>query len=127
MRISIVFCITFAAALALGQEAAELVPALVPVDPTLNEIPQWLMQLIMMGDQIPVVGPYIVKGMQWLGLIASVTTTVCACLITILKLIEGVANVANLKPVADKLQEFQNGRIMYYLKFVSLFNARSKK
>ena len=88
--------------------------------------PSWLQDALLQAKSIPVVGPYIVKGMQWLGVIVSFLTGLFAFLWAVLRSIQGLASAAKLAGLAEKLVALENSKAMYYLKALSAFNAQKK-
>ena len=88
--------------------------------------PTWLQDALLQAKSIPVVGPYIVKGMQWLGVIVSFITGLFAFLWAVLRSLQGLASAAKLAGLAEKLVALENSKAMYYLKALSAFNAQKK-
>lgn len=88
--------------------------------------PEWLQNALISAKSLPYVGPFLVKAMQWLGMIASILTALFAFLWALLKALESVASIAKLGPLAEKLAALQNSKLMYYLKALSMFNAQKK-
>lgn len=86
--------------------------------------PKWAEQLIVTAQDLPVIGPIVSKALVYLGIVSSIVTAVIACLLTILNALSGIANLAGLANFANKLQVFKDGKIMYWLKYISLFNAK---
>lgn len=86
--------------------------------------PAWAQQLIVTVEKLPVVGPIVAKLLLWTGIVASCLTALVACILTILNTLMGVLNLAGVVNVAAALAKFRDGKIMYYLKFFSMFNAK---
>ena len=89
--------------------------------------PTWLQDALLQAKSIPVVGPYIVKGMQWLGVIVSLLTGLFAFLWMALRSLQGLASAAKLQGLAEKLAALENSKAMYYLKAMSAFNAQKNE
>lgn len=85
--------------------------------------PQWAQELLLTAEKLPVVGPWVAKLILWLGILAGILTTLTAAILGIVKTLIGAANLTGLTEVATWLGNFQNGQVMYWLKFFSLFNA----
>lgn len=101
-----------------GPAIAETVPVAPPAAP-----PKWAEQLIVQLEAMPVVGPVVTKIVVWLGIISAILTSFIAFLLTALNLLKGVLNIAGLVQLVDKIEEFKNGKIMYWLKYLSMFNS----
>jgi hypothetical protein len=86
--------------------------------------PQWAQDLIVSAGKLPVVGPVVTKGMVYLGIISSILTAGIAFLLSVLAALSGIASLANLTSFATKLTAFRDGKIMYWLKYLSMFNAQ---
>ena len=91
-------------------------------DPILNP-PSWLAQLIVSLKEFPVVGPYAVTVLQWLGVLVSILTGLLAFLLMALKSLSTVLNFASLFSLAEKIKALENSKVMYWLKYFSMFNA----
>lgn len=88
--------------------------------------PEWLQNALLEAKSIPVVGPYIVTLMKWLGVIVSVLTALFAFLWSILRAGQMVFSAAKMVELAEKLAALENSKLMYYLKAFSMFNAQKK-
>ena len=88
--------------------------------------PEWLQNAVISAKSLPVVGPVIVKSVQWLGVIVSILTALFAFLWVLLRSLQVVASSAKLAPLAEKLAQMENSKAMYYLKALSMFNAQKK-
>ncbi len=98
---------------------AGTVPVAEPAAP-----PQWAEAVLVAAQKLPVVGPIVSKIILYLGIFSSILTALVAFLLTILKAISGIANLTGLVSFAEKLQVFRDGKIMYWLKYLSMFNAK---
>lgn len=88
--------------------------------------PEWLVNLLQMLHDMPVVGPFVASAVQWIGVIVTIITSFTAFLWVSVKALSRVVSVAGLIAFADKLKAFENGRVMYWLKYFSAFNAPKK-
>jgi len=86
--------------------------------------PEWAQELIAAAEKLPVVGPIVSKVLVWVGILAGITTTLVGTLLGIINTLMGVANLSGLASAAAALANFRDGKIMYWLKFFSLFNAK---
>jgi hypothetical protein len=96
-----------------------LVPVAEPAAP-----PQWAENLMVAAQKFPVVGPVLSKILLYLGILSSILTAFIAFLLSAIGAITGALNLAGLTGFADKVQLFKNGKIMYWLKYLSMFNAK---
>lgn len=86
--------------------------------------PDWLLSALQYLYDVPFVGPIMVKVAQWFGVIVTIVTAFTAFLMVSVRALMGVLNLAGLVAFAAKLDAFKDGKIMWYLKYISaLFNA----
>jgi len=74
MRLFLIITLMFVAVVAFGQEAVEITPDWVPVDPIFVP-PEWLESLLLMLKSLPTIGPVVVTAGQWFGVLVTVTTS----------------------------------------------------
>lgn len=86
--------------------------------------PVWAQDLMVTAEKLPVVGPLVSKALLYLGVLSSILTMLTAFLISALAAVGGALNYAGLARAAQAIAAFQNGKVMYWIKFFSLFNAR---
>jgi hypothetical protein len=86
--------------------------------------PQWATDLLMNAARLPVVGPYISKALLYLGILTALLTSLVAFLLGAISLLQGAFNISGLGSFASLLATFKDGKIMYWLKFFSNFNAK---
>lgn len=72
---------------------------------------------------IPGVGPVLVKVFAWLGLISAILTALSMVTQMVLALPEIAARYAGAPALADKIK-YWSDRIIYVLKYLSVFNAK---
>lgn len=88
--------------------------------------PEWLDNVMSVVFKIPVVGPYLLKIMQFLGLIASVLTVIVTLSLGGLQSLAVILKWVKLSDLAVKILAFQNSPVFYWLKFFSIYNAQKK-
>lgn len=86
--------------------------------------PEWAAELIVTAQEIPVVGPILSKALLYLGIVSAILTSLIAFLLTTISALSKVLNTAGLVNFAAKVQAFRDGPIMYWLKYLSMFNAK---
>lgn len=86
--------------------------------------PEWLVNMLQSLHDLPIVGPFMAKAVQWLGVIVTIITSFVGFVWVSIRALSTVLNVAGLLAFADKLKAFEQGKIMYYLKYFSMFNAK---
>ena len=89
--------------------------------------PEWLSGAIDKASSVPVIGPYVITIAKYLGVLASIVTLLVTFLIGAIKVLMPVLNLVNLERAAAFLFRFQTSKIMYYLKFFSMYNAKKKE
>lgn len=109
--------VLFSGQLALAQELNS--PAIIPVDVP----PDWLIQVMAWGKTLPYVGPVLVEMLKWLGFTAAMMTALSIVATTILRLPEVIARFAGAPELANRI-EFWSSKIIYWIKFFSIFNAK---
>lgn len=108
---------------------AQPVPAASPAgsalaaDPDIQP-PSWVLGVLEAAKSLPVVGPIVTKVAIYLGVLCSILTALVCFLLTSLKAVSGVANIAGLAEFTTKLESFKTGPIMYWLKYFSMYNAQ---
>lgn len=110
-------------------EQPVVLPMLEPTVPVAEPAapPKWAQDILVAAENLPVVGPVVSKVLLYLSILSSILTTGIAFLLAILSGVSRLANLAGLAAFAAKVQLFRNGRIMYWLKFASMFNAQKEK
>jgi hypothetical protein len=102
--------------------ADKIVPVAEPAAP-----PKWAEDVIVTAQKLPIVGPIVSKALLYLGIVSSIITGFIAFLLTALSALSGVFNLAGLTGLSDKIQLFKDGKIMYWLKYFSMFNAKKSQ
>jgi hypothetical protein len=100
-------------------------PAPDAVVPGVPAPPQWVQNLLVTIKNLPLIGPYVSKAIVYLGILSVVLTSLVAFLMGLLKSLSGLfAQFPQLQKLSAALEEFQDGKVMYWLKFFSNFNAQ---
>ena len=86
--------------------------------------PNWMQDVMVSIKSLPMVGPIAVKVLNWLGVLVSILTALSAFMMIAIQALSSVMNVAQLSDLASKIKGFQDGKLMYYLKYLSMFNAQ---
>lgn len=119
----ILLLITFFSLAVFAQDAASPV-----LDSTAVETPpEWLVEILNTIQSLPIVGPYLVVILQWLGVVFTIVTTFTLAIITSVRALMTVAKWQQLFTVVAALENFQKGKIMYWLKYFSMFNAKKEE
>lgn len=116
-----------AAAVAVAQPQAVAAPVAAPENVSVAAPaapPQWAADLIVTISKLPVVGPLVSKAMLYAGIISSILTAIVACMIGVVSALSGAFNLAGLMGFVAKLEAFKSGKIMYWLSYLSMFNAK---
>lgn len=106
-------------------------PAVLPIPiPTVTptqvpQPPEWASELLGSVQSLPVVGPYVSKALLYIGILGALTTALVAFLLAVSESIQQVTSWSGLTVFAGQVQAFQDGKIMYWLKMLSLFNAKA--
>lgn len=118
----LLFAVILIADVALAQD----VVAQVPVDPIFVP-PSWLQEILLIIKGLPIVGPYVVEALKWVGVATVAITSLTGAILTVLKALQGALNLAKLAELAAKVEAFQNSKIIFWLKYFSNFNAQKVK
>lgn len=86
--------------------------------------PVWAQDVIMAAQKLPIIGPIVSKIFIYLGIVSSILTALVAFLLTVLSAASKVANISQLTDLANKIELFKDGKIMYWIKYLSMFNAQ---
>jgi hypothetical protein len=88
--------------------------------------PAWAQEVVVAAEKLPVIGPIVSKILLYLGILGAIATATVGFLLGVLNTLMGVFNLAGLASAATKIAAFRDGKIMYWLKFISMFNAQKK-
>lgn len=86
--------------------------------------PQWAQNVIVTAQHLPVVGPYVSKALMYAGIVSSILTALVACMLSILSVLVGAFNISGLAGIASAIDAFKKGKVMYWLSYLSMFNAK---
>lgn len=89
--------------------------------------PTWVQDTLIMVKNLPVVGPIITKLLQWVGVAVTILTALVAFLLTSIRALSTVMTFAGLAIASKKVKDFETSKIMYWLKYFSMFNAEKKE
>lgn len=101
--------------MALAQAAAV---AVVPYQP-----PQWIQDVMNWLQALPKVGPIVALVIMVLGTVATVMTLLSTFLLGVKASIQGVAKLAGLVAVIDKVEAVYQ-KIAPYVQYLSMYNAK---
>jgi hypothetical protein len=107
---------------AVAPVPAKLEPTVPVAEPAAP--PQWAQSLIVSAQKLPVVGPIVSKAIVYIGILVPVLTALIGAIMAILSALSGIASLSGLLAFGEKVKAFQNGKIMYWLKYLSMFNAQ---
>lgn len=119
--------------LAYAQESAQPTTEVVVSSSTVGSVeespietpPQWLVEALKMVAKLPMIGPILTKIFQWAGVLSVVLTLLVAFLLGIVKALKAVMSFSpKWESWVQWLEAFEHGQFMYYLKFLSMFNAK---
>lgn len=99
-------------------------PAVTTVVPADTAPPQWVQDVLVNSEALPVVGPVITKVLMYTGILATILTSLVAFLLAAIGSLSGIASMTGLTAFAAQLQAFKNGKIMYWITYLSMFNAQ---
>ncbi len=86
--------------------------------------PKWAEDVIVQAEKLPVVGPIVSKVLLYSGILSAILTSLIAFLLTSLYAVSKISQLAGANDLAAKVEEFKNGKVMYWLKYLSMFNAK---
>jgi hypothetical protein len=86
--------------------------------------PAWIQDVFVSIKKLPVIGPIAVKVLNWVAVLCSVLTALAAFLMIALRALSSVVSLTELTDLSAKIEKFQHGKFMYYLKYASMFNAK---
>lgn len=86
--------------------------------------PAWAQDVMVSAQKLPVIGPIVSKAMLYLGILSAILTSLVAFVLSALAILQKAFSYAGLAKAASAIVAFQNSKFMYYLKFLSSFNAQ---
>jgi hypothetical protein len=85
--------------------------------------PQWLQDVLTWAQGLPTVGPFLVKGLMILSVVATVMTVVASAFFAIMKSLSKVLDSTKLSALSDKVDAVYE-KIAPYLQYLSIYNAK---
>lgn len=107
-------------AIAMGASA----PAVLDDNP-IEAPPAWLVEALKVVYKLPMIGPIVAKIFQWAGVISVLLTLLIGFLLTAANMLKLLSSWAGFDKAVIMLEAFKNSKFIYYLKFLSMFNAKS--
>lgn len=86
--------------------------------------PAWAQDLMVTAQGLPIIGPIVSKALLLLGIVSAVLTSLVAFLLGVIQSLMAVFTWTGLVDATVAIAAFRDGKIMYWLKFFSLFNAK---
>lgn len=111
----------------LPEATPEVLAATPEVVTTVTSAPDWLVKTMEIVSSVPLVGPITVEVAKWLGVISSALTILVTALLGVLRVLALVLPAARLASWVGVLVAFENSKIMYWLKMLSMYNATREK
>lgn len=87
--------------------------------------PAWLSDFVVWVYSIPKVGPIVAEIGKWLGVLATLFTTLSIAVTAVLKILEVATAKAGFKNAAEKVAKF-NDAVQPYIKWLSILNPKKK-
>ena len=116
----LVLCAVLFADIALAQEVVAAAPM---IDPMFIP-PTWLQDMMLVIKGLPIVGPYVVEALKWVGVATVIISAMTGAVLTVLKALQGALHLAKLDAMAEKVKAFQDSKFIFWLKYFSNFNAK---
>jgi hypothetical protein len=85
--------------------------------------PEWVANVLVWVKTLPYVGPVVVEILKWVGLVAGVMTALSVMAQALLAIPEIAARFAGAPGLAEKIK-YWSDKILYWLKYFSVFNAK---
>lgn len=86
--------------------------------------PMWAQDVMVSAEKLPVIGPVVTKAVLYFGILSALLTSFAAFVLSALAILQKAFSFAGLAKAASAIVAFQNSKFMYYLKFLSSFNAQ---
>lgn len=116
----LVLCAVLLADIALAQDVVAAAPM---VDPMFIP-PTWLQDMMLVIKGLPIVGPYVVEALKWVGVATVIISAMTGAVLTVLKALQGALKLAKLEAMAEKVTAFEKSKFIFWLKYFSNFNAQ---
>lgn len=118
MKLLAVTFILLLASVGMADEAIRIDPDILP--------PLWILDLVIFLNDIPTVGPILKSVFEWAAALAVVSTALCGAAIVSLKALSPLLLKFGLTDKAAALEK-NSAKVIYWLKYISLFNATKPK
>lgn len=82
--------------------------------------PAWMQDLFVTIKSLPVIGPIVVKVLNWLCVVASIMTALVAFLLAMCKALD-FTGIAAIMGFEQKLEDFENSKFLYYAKYLAAY------
>lgn len=86
--------------------------------------PQWAQDLMVGAEKLPVIGPIANKVLLYLGIVSALLTLLVTFLTSSLTVLSGAFTWVGLTSLSASLIAFRDGKVMYWIKYLSMFNAK---
>lgn len=97
----------------------------VPIPPQIPAAPpEWVIKALTSIESLPTVGPIVSKAIQYLAIFGSLMTLLAGFVMGSIKLIGPLLAMGEGDKAAAKVQAWMDSSIVYWLKYVSFFNAK---
>lgn len=84
----------------------------------------WVVDALKVVQGLPIVGPIVSKVLQWAAVIGTIISALVMFLLISIRALGSVLNLGGLVSAAAALEAFKTGKVMYWLKYFSFFNAK---
>lgn len=88
--------------------------------------PVWLADIMRFVERVPVIGPIAIEVFKWIGVIAAIFTALVTCLLSITRTLFMAASLSSLAPLMAWVTKFEEGKLMNWLKYFSIYNAKKE-
>lgn len=89
--------------------------------------PSWFASFLDTASNAPLVGPIFSTILKYVGAIATVATLLVTFLLGLIRVLVPLFNLTNLVKLSEALTVFSNSKAMYWLKTISVYNAKKKE
>jgi hypothetical protein len=86
--------------------------------------PEWVVNALTALESLPTVGPIISKVVQYLAILGSLMTLLAGFVMGMIKLVGPLVAVGEGDSAAAKVQSWMDSSLVYWLKYISFFNAQ---
>jgi hypothetical protein len=76
------------------------------------------------AESVPFVGPALVEVLKWLGVIGALMTALVTFILSVTRTLFFAARWTRLGSLMLVVANFEKGKVMYWLKYFSLYNAK---